>query len=256
MRLEGKSTIVTGANGGIGRAVARRFLNEGANITLVDLDKNQLNEFLASLSDERDKAIAIEADVSKSADVQNYVNAAMDAFGRVDTLFNNAGIEGSISSLEDYDENTFDQVLQVNIKGVWLGMRHCADAMRRSGGGSIINTASAAGLMATPSLIAYGASKHAVIGMTKSASIELAPAGMRVNAVCPGVINTRMMRSIEQQTIPENPEEYVKAVSEKTPLGRYGEADEIASLVAFLASDEATYITGSSYVIDGGLLNA
>ena len=107
MRLEGKSTIVTGANGGIGRAVARRFLNEGANITLVDLDKNQLNEFLASLSDERDKAIAIEADVSKSADVQNYVNAAMDAFGRVDTLFNNAGIEGSISSLEDYDENTF-----------------------------------------------------------------------------------------------------------------------------------------------------
>ena len=110
--------------------------------------------------------------------------------------------------------------------------------------------------MATPSLIAYGASKHAVIGMTKSASIELAPAGIRVNAVCPGVINTRMMRSIEQQTIPENPEEYVKAVSEKTPLGRYGEADEIASLVAFLASDEATYITGSSYVIDGGLLNA
>ena len=169
MRLEGKSTIVTGANGGIGRAVARRFLNEGANITLVDLDKNQLNEFLASLSDERDKAIAIQADVSKSADVQNYVNAAMDAFGRVDTLFNNAGIEGSISSLEDYDENTFDQVLQVNIKGVWLGMRHCADAMRRSGGGSIINTASAAGLMATPSLIAYGASKHAVIGLTKSA---------------------------------------------------------------------------------------
>ena len=111
MRLEGKSAIVTGATGGIGRAVARRFLNEGANITLVDLDKNQLNEFLASLSDERDKAIAIEADVSTSPDVQNYVNAAMDAFGRVDTLFNNAGIEGSISSLEDYDENTFDQVL-------------------------------------------------------------------------------------------------------------------------------------------------
>ena len=202
------------------------------------------------------RVIGIEADVSKDTDVKNYVKETMAAFGRIDTLFNNAGIEGSISSLEDYEEEIFDRVVQVNIKGVWLGMRYCADAMRKSGGGSIINTASAAGLMATPSLIAYGASKHAVIGMTKSASIELAPAGIRVNAVCPGVINTRMMRSIEEQTIPDNPEEYVKAVSEKTPLGRYGEPEEVAGLVAFLASDEATYITGSSYVIDGGLLNA
>jgi NAD(P)-dependent dehydrogenase (short-subunit alcohol dehydrogenase family) len=110
--------------------------------------------------------------------------------------------------------------------------------------------------MATPTMVAYGASKHAVIGMTKTASIELAPAGIRVNAVCPGVINTRMMRSIEEQTIPDNPEEYVKAVSERTPLGRYGEPEEIAGLVAFLASDEAAYITGASYVIDGGLVNA
>ena len=202
------------------------------------------------------RIIGIEADVSKDTDVKNYVKETMATFGRIDTLFNNAGIEGSISSLEDYEEEIFDRVVQVNIKGVWLGMRYCADAMRKSGGGSIINTASAAGLMATPSLIAYGASKHAVIGMTKSASIELAPAGIRVNAVCPGVINTRMMRSIEEQTIPDNPEEYVKAVSEKTPLGRYGEPEEVAGLVAFLASDEATYITGSSYVIDGGLLNA
>ena len=202
------------------------------------------------------RLIGIKADVSKDTDVKNYVKETMATFGRIDTLFNNAGIEGSISSLEDYEEEIFDRVVQVNIKGVWLGMRYCADAMRKSGGGSIINTASAAGLMATPSLIAYGASKHAVIGMTKSASIELAPAGIRVNAVCPGVINTRMMRSIEEQTIPDNPEEYVKAVSEKTPLGRYGEPEEVAGLVAFLASDEATYITGSSYVIDGGLLNA
>ena len=205
---------------------------------------------------ESKRIIGIEADVSKDADVKNYVNETMAVFGRIDTLFNNAGIEGSISSLENYEEEIFDRVLQVNRKGVWLGMRYCADAMRQSGGGSIINTASAAGLMAPPSLIAYGASKHAVIGMTKSASIELAPAGIRVNAVCPGVINTRMMRSIEEQTIPDNPEEYVKAVSEKTPLGRYGEPEEVAGLVAFLASDEATYITGSSYVIDGGLLNA
>ena len=220
------------------------------------LHQNDIDAFLQAFDTDTKRIIGIEADVSKDADVKNYVNETMAVFGRIDTLFNNAGIEGSISSLEDYEEEIFDRVVQVNIKGVWLGMRYCADAMRKSGGGSIINTASAAGLMATPSLIAYGASKHAVIGMTKSASIELAPAGIRVNAVCPGVINTRMMRSIEEQTIPDNPEEYVKAVSEKTPLGRYGEPEEVAGLVAFLASDEATYITGSSYVIDGGLLNA
>ena len=222
----------------------------------MDLHQNDIDAFLQTFDTDSKRIIGIEADVSKDADVKNYVNETMAVFGRIDTLFNNAGIEGSISSLENYEEEIFDRVVQVNIKGVWLGMRYCADAMRQSGGGSIINTASAAGLKATPSLIAYGASKHAVIGMTKSASIELAPAGIRVNAVCPGVINTRMMRSIEEQTIPDNPEEYVKAVSEKTPLGRYGEPEEVAGLVAFLASDEATYITGSSYVIDGGLLNA
>ena len=234
----------------------RRFYDEGANIALVDLHQKDIDALLQTFDADSKRIIGIEADVSKDTDVKNYVKETMATFGRIDTLFNNAGIEGSISSLENYEEEIFDRVVQVNIKGVWLGMRYCADAMRQSGGGSIINTASAAGLMATPSLIAYGASKHAVIGMTKSASIELAPAGIRVNAVCPGVINTRMMRSIEEQTIPDNPEEYVKAVSEKTPLGRYGEPEEVAGLVAFLASDEATYITGSSYVIDGGLLNA
>lgn len=256
MRFAGKSVVITGATGGLGRAAAKRFYDEGADIALVDLQQSDLDAFLQTFDTGKQQIIGIEANVSRGDDVKSYVNETMAALGRIDILFNNAGIEGSISSLEDYDEEIFDRVLQVNIKGVWLGMRYCADAIRKSGGGSIINTASAAGLMATPSLIAYGASKHAVIGMTKSASIELAPAGIRVNAVCPGVINTRMMRSIEEQTIPDNPEEYVKAVSEKTPLGRYGEPEEVAGLVAFLASDEATYITGSSYVIDGGLLNA
>ena len=256
MRFAGKSVVITGATGGLGRAAAKRFYDEGADIALVDLHQSDLDAFLQTFDTGKQQIIGIEANVSRGDDVKSYVNETMAALGRIDILFNNAGIEGSISSLEDYDEEIFDRVLQVNIKGVWLGMRYCADAIRKSGGGSIINTASAAGLMATPSLIAYGASKHAVIGMTKSASIELAPAGIRVNAVCPGVINTRMMRSIEEQTIPDNPEEYVKAVSEKTPLGRYGEPEEVAGLVAFLASDEATYITGSAYVIDGGLLNA
>ena len=256
MRFEGKNVIVTGANGGFGRAAALRFSSEGANVACVDLSKDDLSDLRNEILSSGGKAIAIAADVTQNTQVEAYVSETVSEFGGIDVLFNNAGIEGFISPLENYDEEMFDKVMEVNVKGVWLGMRHSADAMRQTGGGVIINTASGAGLMATPSMVAYGASKHAVIGMTKTASIELAPAGIRVNAVCPGVINTRMMRSIEEQTIPENPEEYVKAVSERTPLGRYGEPEEIAGLVAFLASDEAAYITGASYVIDGGLVNA
>ncbi len=256
MRFEDKSVVITGANGGFGRAAALRFSREGANVACVDLAKDDLNDLIDEITEEGGSAIAIQADVTQDLQVAAYVSETVEAFGGVDVLFNNAGIEGVISPLENYAEETFDKVMQVNVKGVWLGMRHAADVMRRKGGGVIINTASGAGLMATPTMVAYGASKHAVIGMTKTAAIELAPAGIRVNAVCPGVINTRMMRSIEEQTIPNNPEEYVKAVSDRTPLGRYGEPEEIAGLVAFLASDEAAYITGASYVIDGGLLNA
>ena len=150
-------------------------------------------------------------------------------------------------------EEMFDKVLNVNVKGVWLGMRHVVDALRLRGGGIIVNTATGAGVMATPTLVAYGASKHAVVGMTKTAAIEFAPAGIRVNAVCPGVVNTRMIRNIEKMTIPEDPEEYTKMTNERVPLGRYAEPEEIAGLVAYLASDEAAYITGASYIIDGGL---
>tara|TARA_X000000368_G_scaffold107301_1_gene83344 strand:+ start:2736 stop:3560 length:825 start_codon:yes stop_codon:yes gene_type:complete len=256
MRFKGKNVVITGANGGIGRAAAVRFSGEGARVACVDLVKDDLSDLIDEITSKGGDAIAIESDVTEDAQVQEYVGKTIEAFGSIDVLFNNAGIEGLIAPLEAYDEEIFDRVLQINIKGVWLGMRHCGDTMRQNGGGVIINTASGAGLMATPTMIAYGASKHAVIGMTKTASIELAPAGIRVNAVCPGVVNTRMMRSIEEQSVPEDPEEYVKAVSERTPLGRYGEPEEVAGLVAYLASDEASYITGASYVIDGGLVNA
>ena len=150
MRFRGKSVVITGATGGLGRAAAHRFYDEGANIVLVDLHQNDIDAFLQTFDTDTKRIIGIEADVSKDADVKNYVNETMAVFGRIDTLFNNAGIEGSISSLENYEEEIFDGVVQVNIKGVWLCMRYCADAMRQSGGGSIINTASAAGLMATP----------------------------------------------------------------------------------------------------------
>ncbi|MCP5028198.1 MAG: SDR family oxidoreductase, partial [Actinomycetia bacterium] len=207
---------------------------------------------LAAVDDVGGRALGVAADVTRPAQVTAYIEAGIDEFGGIDVLFNNAGIEGVVARLEDYPDDIFDQVIGVNVKGVWLAMKHGADALRRRGGGAIINTASVAGLMSSPGLVAYGASKHAVVGMTKTAAIELAPAGIRVNAICPAPIETRMMRSIESGVDPDDPESVKKNASERIPLGRYGEPEEVADLVRFLASDQASFMTGGIYPIDGG----
>ncbi len=251
-RFEQKVAIVTGAGGGIGRAIALQLASEGASILAVDLSLESMNDTVSAVEALGGQIHPHAADVSDLVQTDKYVQAAVDVFGGVDVLINNAGIHGTVASLVDYPEDVFDSVLAVNVKGVWLGMRSAAPVMSERGGGSIVNTASVAGLKATAGLIAYGASKHAVVGMTKTAARELAASNIRVNAVCPAPIETDMMRSIESDAIPQDPNSFKERVSSNIPLARYGEAEEVASLMAFLASTEASYITGGIYPIDGG----
>ncbi len=252
-RFEGKTVIITGAAGGIGRATVRRFAAEGANVVLVDLPGSGLMEAESDVIEAGASALVVPTDVTKASDVENFAVLAKQRFGGIDALFNNAGIEGWVGPSIDYPEDIFDKVLAVNVKGVWLGMKYVVPIMRESGkGGSIVNTASVAGLSGTPTIMAYGASKHAVIGMSKSGALEFGPDKIRVNAICPSPVETRMMRALERGINPDHPEAVHRMMAANIPLGRYAEPEEIAALTAFLCSDDAQFINGGVYTIDGG----
>jgi NAD(P)-dependent dehydrogenase (short-subunit alcohol dehydrogenase family) len=248
----GRVALITGAGNGIGRAAALGFAKGGAKVVVVDRDPAGGEATAGIIRQQGSEACFAAADVTKSAEVQNYVKSALDAYGAIDCFFNNAGVEGKWAHTAEYDEDMFDTVIGVNVKGVFLGLRHVLPVMLRQKRGAVVNTASVAGLVATPGMPAYVASKHAVIGLTKTAAGEVARHGVRVNAVCPGPVDTRMIHSLEAQISPADPASVSRRYRSAIPLGRYVTTDEIANTVLFLCSDFAAAITGAQYVVDGG----
>lgn len=252
MDFTGKVALVTGGGNGIGRAACVAFARHGAKVVAVDRDGAAAEATAGIVRQSGGDAIAVAADVTRSAEVQAYVKATVDTFGRIDCFFNNAGIEGKVMPIAEYDEAVFDAVIGVNVKGVFLGLRHVLPQMIRQNSGAIVNTASVAGLVGTPGMPAYVASKHAVLGLTKTAAGEVARQGIRVNAVCPGPVDTRMIHALEEQISPGNAAAMSERYQSTMPTGRYTTVEEIANMVLFLCSDLASNTTGGQFVVDGG----
>ncbi|MBL4621698.1 MAG: SDR family oxidoreductase [Immundisolibacteraceae bacterium] len=249
-RFEKKVAIVTGAAGGIGAAAARRLISEGAQVMLVDLDETSLETLCTELGANSRYCVA---DVSNLEDAQRYCQQTVDAWGKVDVLLANAGIEGVVAPLHEYPTEMFHKVMKVNVEGVWNGLQLAMPLMAANGGGSIVITSSVAGLQGAPGMAAYVTSKHAVVGLMRTAALEGAPHKVRVNTVNPAPVETRMMRSLEQGMNPDDPGKVHDQMAAAIPFGRYASAEEIASMLLYLASDDSSYCTGGTYTVDGAM---
>jgi len=247
--LDGKSALITGGGGGIGRATALAFAREGARVAVADVMEEAARETVALVNAAGGQAISLSGDVSRDADVRAMIDAVVGTYRRLDCAFNNAGIAGwhvdaILKKTAEWSEEAFDRMIAVNLKGVWLCMRHELPQMQAQGSGAIVNTGSIAGLVGLPNSSAYVAAKHGVIGLTKTAALEYAESNIRVNAVCPGYIKTPMTEPSMRLR--------GEAILAQTPLKRMGSPEEIAEMVVWLCSERASYVSGAAYNVDGG----
>ena len=252
-RLEGKVAIITGATGGIGEATARLYLDQGAKVMLVARSQEKLTALTKKLGGGENIAQAI-AEADNEQQTANSVQATIDAFGGVDILMANAGTEGLVSPIENQTYENWQQVLNVNVIGVWLSMKYCVAPMKARGGGSMIAISSVAGMTGFPGVSPYTASKHAVFGLVKTSAMELAESRIRVNAIGPGPIDNRMMHSLETQMAPDDSKSLHDDIEAMVPMKRYGTDQEVANMALFLASDDSSYCTGSIHMVDGGFI--
>ncbi len=245
-QFAGKVALVTGGNAGIGRATAIEFARQGAKVVVSGRRDKEGNEVIAEIKAAGGDAIFVKANVSKESDVQALIEKTLTTYGRLDFAFNNAGVEQSFSSLPEQAEETFDQIMDINVKGVWLSMKHQIPAMLKNGGGAIVNNSSVAGVIGMATVPIYVASKHAVVGLPKSVALDYAKQNVRVNSVAPGAVETRMF--LDFAAAPE-----IRQMLESAhPMGRIGQPEEIANAVVWLCSDKASFVTGQTYAVDGG----
>lgn len=249
MRLEGKVALVTGAGSGIGRATAELFAKEGAKVAVVDLSEEAGEPTVESIRELGGDSIFIRADVSNADDVAAMIGKTVDEWGRIDILYNNAGIPMGATPIEDVDDASFDRTMAVNVRSVHLGVKHAVPHMKQQGGGVILNTASTAGIRPRPNMSAYAASKGAVIALTKALALELAPFKIRVVSINPVATDTPMLESFFGTS---DPVEARSRFLSTIPMGRFNEATDIANAALYLASDEAYMVTGTAFEIDGG----
>jgi NAD(P)-dependent dehydrogenase (short-subunit alcohol dehydrogenase family) len=244
-----KVVLVTGGAYGIGRAAAIGFSKRGAKVVIADIDAPRGDETLKRVQEAGGEAVFVKTDVSSEPDVKAMVEKTVETYGKLDCAFNNAGIHKRFVSTIDFTAEDWEEMINVNLKSVWLCMKYEIRQMLKQGKGAIVNTSSAAGLVGAPSNPAYPASKHGVVGLTKSTALEFARRGIRVNCVCPGPTRTGMNEALTAT----NPE-IVKMMDQKVPMGRIGEPEEVAAAAIFLCSDEASYITGHALPVDGGIV--
>jgi NAD(P)-dependent dehydrogenase (short-subunit alcohol dehydrogenase family) len=249
MRLEGKIALVTGGSSGIGRATALAFAGEGAKVVIGDIQVEGGERTLQAIKEAGGDAILVKTDVTRPDQVEALINRAVETYGQLDCAFNNAGFEGTRAPTADYAEEDWDRVISINLKGVWLCMKYEIPHMLKQGGGAIVNTASSAGLVGFRTAPAYTAAKHGIVGLTKTAALDYAPAGIRINAVCPGVVRTPMLERLTGGHA--KLEAWLLA---QEPVGRAGTPEEIAEAVVWLCSDAASFVTGHPMAVDGGLV--